>query len=116
LLATFVKKYTADLYAEEPEARTVAEPIVPCPSVACYSCGEMTTNTASYCVRCDSQLRQLYYVTSLSLFIASAIFILSGISFLGPLGVTILEITIALLFLRVTYSGYLLLKMIGILS
>jgi hypothetical protein len=120
-------KYSTELYGEQTEAGTATKRIVPRPSITvrpltilrcmnCYSCGEAKTNTASYCVRCGTRLRQLYYIASVSLFIVLAIFILSGLSFLGPLGVIIVEATIALLFLRLTYSGYLFLKMIGILS
>jgi small-conductance mechanosensitive channel len=120
-------KYSTELYAEETEARTATERTVPCSSATVqpvttlrsktsYSRKEVNTDTASHSMGCGVQLRRLYYVVSLTIFVMLAIFILSGLSFLGSLGVMIVEVTVALLFLRLAYSGYLLLKMTGVFS
>ncbi len=52
-----------------------------------------------------------YYVASATLFVAFALFV-SSLSFLGPLAEVIMSIPIALLFLRIVYSGYLFLKLL----
>lgn len=50
-----------------------------------------------------------YYVASLTLFIAFALFV-SSLSFLGTLAEVVIAIPIVLLFLRITYSAYLFLR------
>ncbi len=53
-----------------------------------------------------------YYVASLTLFIAFALFVSSDLSFLGTLAQVVIVIPIALLCLRIAYSAYLFLRLL----